>query len=192
MVATGPARPVICWGATRSEKRTVYGVATHRPYGWCAAKQMHGSCSQRDGNLQMNESEVSQMIRTNCRLRCAGVFGLILASGLLTGCLAMASKTELRQASIEELCAQYNLVRGGMIDDSLWKEIERRDNFSDRELSLIKEEKVAVGMTQQALRCAWGKPDDINRSAYGPEQWVYDDSQYVYVKNGVVTNWQSY
>ncbi|MBO2684962.1 hypothetical protein [Shewanella algae] len=64
--------------------------------------------------------------------------------------------------------------------------------FSDRDNQLIKDKKVAVGMTKMALLFSWGPPDKINRSAYGPEQWIYRngyDAQYVYVKDDIVVNW---
>lgn len=54
---------------------------------------------------------------------------------------------------------------------------------------LISDGTVSVGMTAQEAAKAWGVPDRINRSSYGPAQWVYGD-QYIYVdENGCVTAW---
>ena len=47
---------------------------------------------------------------------------------------------------------------------------------------------VKIGMPKEALEIAWGKPDKINRSSYGSDQWVYN-GQYVYIENGKVKSW---
>ncbi|WP_434927186.1 hypothetical protein [Shewanella sp. HL-SH2] len=65
--------------------------------------------------------------------------------------------------------------------------------FNDWENNLIENKKVAVGMTVRALHFSWGYPRRINRSAYGPEQWVFGEGGYMrfaYIKDGVVVNWQ--
>ncbi|MCL1114657.1 hypothetical protein L2703_13780 [Shewanella basaltis] len=65
--------------------------------------------------------------------------------------------------------------------------------FNDWENNLIENKKVAVGMTVRALHFSWGYPRRINRSAYGPEQWVFGEGGYMrfaYVRDGVVVNWQ--
>jgi hypothetical protein len=66
--------------------------------------------------------------------------------------------------------------------------------FSDLENALIKAGKVEVGMRVEALEQSWGWPIKINRSAYGPEQWVFRDGmygqRYAYVRDGKVVNWQ--
>ncbi|MCU8024395.1 MULTISPECIES: hypothetical protein [unclassified Shewanella] len=69
-----------------------------------------------------------------------------------------------------------------------------QSQFSDRENVLIKAGKVDVGMSVEALRQSWGSPQDINRSAYSPEQWVFRvgmyGHRYAYVLDGKVVNWQ--
>lgn len=62
--------------------------------------------------------------------------------------------------------------------------------FSDWENKLIKAGKVEVGMSIEALQQSWGRPIDINRSAYSPEQWVFRGHRYAYVHDGKVVNWQ--
>ena len=47
---------------------------------------------------------------------------------------------------------------------------------------------VRVGMPLELLLISWGKPEEINRSSYGDDQYVYGD-QYVYVKDGRITAW---
>lgn len=48
--------------------------------------------------------------------------------------------------------------------------------------------KVRVGMPLELLLISWGKPEEINRSSYGPDQYVYG-GQYVYVEDGKITAW---
>jgi hypothetical protein len=54
---------------------------------------------------------------------------------------------------------------------------------------------VRVGMTiNQVLASNWGKPNKVNRSTnkYGVrEQWVYEDSNYLYFENGILTSIQN-
>lgn len=53
--------------------------------------------------------------------------------------------------------------------------------------------KIWIGMTKEMLIDSRGYPSDINRSvgSYGVhEQWVYEDSVYIYLENGVLTSWQ--
>ncbi|MEL4303151.1 hypothetical protein ACE02Z_16255 [Shewanella xiamenensis] len=72
--------------------------------------------------------------------------------------------------------------------------VYNESQFSDWENKLIKAGKVEVGMSVEALQQSWGSPKTINRSAYGPEQWVFRDGmygqRYAYVRDGKVVNWQ--
>ncbi|WP_405131382.1 hypothetical protein MHB43_03965 [Paenibacillus sp. FSL H8-0317] len=52
-----------------------------------------------------------------------------------------------------------------------------------------------IGMTAEELKNSklWGEPDSVNRTTtkYGvSEQWVYGNSRYVYLKDGIVTSIQ--
>lgn len=55
-------------------------------------------------------------------------------------------------------------------------------------MDMVRQHKVRVGMPEKLVIMSWGTPDKINRSSYGPNQWVYDN-QYVYIENGKVTAW---
>ena len=81
---------------------------------------------------------------------------------------------------------EINTIKQTEIDTM--NELKRRKAFSKREWQLIKDEKVKVGMSKNALICSWGNPESINRSSYGPDQYVYD-GQYVYVRGNRVTAW---
>jgi hypothetical protein len=64
----------------------------------------------------------------------------------------------------------------------------------NKRLEELKNTKPYIGMSRDDLyRCAWGKPQDINKTttSYGTsEQWCYYNYKYVYVDDGVVTSIQ--
>lgn len=69
-----------------------------------------------------------------------------------------------------------------------------RDIFSTKEIKLIKEEKISIGMSEEALRASWGPPEDVNETVTSysvRKQYVYGLGQYVYVVDGEVTSWQN-
>lgn len=57
----------------------------------------------------------------------------------------------------------------------------------------IKNRKLMIGMNDQQVVLAWGKPKQVNKTidANGVrEQWVYGQGQYVYLENGVLKSIQ--
>lgn len=62
--------------------------------------------------------------------------------------------------------------------------------LTGREKEAILDSFVFVGMSEPSLRLAWGDPTRINRSSYGPDQYVYPGYRYVYVNDqGIVEAW---
>lgn len=51
--------------------------------------------------------------------------------------------------------------------------------------------KVQVGMPEEMAVLAWGRPKKINRSSNGPDQWVYEVGNYLYMENGLLKSWQT-
>lgn len=47
---------------------------------------------------------------------------------------------------------------------------------------------IKIGMPEKLVKYSWGKPERINTSSYGDDQWCYD-GQYVYFKNHKVSAW---
>ena len=97
-----------------------------------------------------------------------------------------------------------NAEKGGVVSGNLTpsearkQEIERKENAEERErkrmrmLKAIGLKKILIGMTKDQARLSWGNPTKINRSSYGPEQWVYrrgSNTQYIYFEDGVVSAW---
>ncbi|WP_156814666.1 hypothetical protein [Burkholderia lata] len=60
--------------------------------------------------------------------------------------------------------------------------------LSKRDIQLIKNGSVKVGMSEMALYMTLGYPDHTNRASYG-DQAVYAGA-YIYIRNGKVTAWQ--
>jgi hypothetical protein len=86
---------------------------------------------------------------------------------------------EQEKARAESNIRLLELQRQGVLKELAWKK------------------KIAIGMTEDQVEKAWGKPTKINRTVSSStvnEQWVYRRgdayAQYVYLKNGVVTSWQ--
>lgn len=69
----------------------------------------------------------------------------------------------------------------------------------ERVARAVARKRVFVGMTEQEVIRAWGKPSKINRSVTAStvhEQWIYEQgeigrSQYLYLENGVLGSIQS-
>lgn len=58
---------------------------------------------------------------------------------------------------------------------------------------LVREKRVAIGMSAEMVRLSWGAPEHINRSITTSgthEQWVYGGGTYVYLTSGRVTSLQ--
>lgn len=56
----------------------------------------------------------------------------------------------------------------------------------------ISERKIIIGMNEDQVRAAWGKPEKINTSSFSElksEQWIYGDS-YLYFDNGILRSTQ--
>ena len=62
--------------------------------------------------------------------------------------------------------------------------------LSKREGKAILKKEFFVGMTEYALVLSLGFPGKKNLSAFSLEQWIYGLGTYIYLKNGVIVNWQ--
>ncbi len=124
------------------------------------------------------------------------LFALVMA---VTGCagsparLSMMSPDELAAVRLPDLCNAYASMRSGDVE----AEILRRQAITDDEWELVREKKIAIGMSTCALLASWGAPNTINASASRAgerQQWVYGMCQfckrrYVYVRGGEVIGW---
>ncbi|OGU40888.1 MAG: hypothetical protein A2455_17145 [Ignavibacteria bacterium RIFOXYC2_FULL_35_16] len=80
----------------------------------------------------------------------------------------------------------------GYVQFEMLSEKNLISKFSKKIQNMVKERKIAVGMTSEQAILSWGKPDDIKRTigSWGKhEQWIYG-SNYLYFENGKLTSWQ--
>ena len=121
-------------------------------------------------------------------LGCAGSPGRVL----------LTKSDQLKDVSTFDLCKTYFLNPTA----KLKLELKERNAFTDEEWSFIDQQKIHIGMREVALVCAWGYPGVFgwvteSVTEQGTHwQWVYRPcpvckAQYVYVKEGKVTNWQN-
>ncbi len=72
---------------------------------------------------------------------------------------------------------------------------KNRASLNSEKTSLILDGIIRIGMNKEEVVASWGQPKDINRtvtSLSGHEQWVYDDNDYLYFEDGILTSWQDY
>lgn len=62
------------------------------------------------------------------------------------------------------------------------------NKYGTEAMNKVRQHKVYIGMPEVLIKMSWGKPQKINRTSYGPDQWCYDN-QYIYVENGKVSAW---
>ena len=123
---------------------------------------------------------------------------------ILIGCAGPSSQISRMDSSQLKSVPDQQLLRAikspSARNLTLLTEAKRRGWLTDREINLINNEKIGIGMSEQALIYSWGKPHKINKSvgSYGThKQYVYgcysqySRPTYVYVKNGSVTGWQN-
>lgn len=69
------------------------------------------------------------------------------------------------------------------------KSIMKKFDSDSIEMRKIKAGKIWVGASSEVVLASWGYPEDINATTFDwgkKEQWVYGNSNYVYISNGVV------
>ena len=95
----------------------------------------------------------------------------------------------LPRMAVQDLC---DLVRKGTLPEA-YPALVRRQAFPDSEIGLIGQRQLVLGMSEDAMLCMLGYPEDSHRSvgSWGVHtQYVYGRGHYVYVKNGKVDAWQ--
>lgn len=73
----------------------------------------------------------------------------------------------------------------------LWKKHD--GEWSPDDCRAIVKGRIHPGMTADEVIASWGRPDHVNSSVYARgrhEQWVYNNANYVYFEDGVMTSLQ--
>ena len=123
---------------------------------------------------------------------------LVLGCAGSPGRVLLTKPAKLQAVSSFDLCKSYFLRPTA----KLKLELKERNEFTPEEWDFIDQRKIYIGMREVALVCAWGYPGMFgwvtesvtDQGAHW--QWVYRPcplckAQYVYVKEGKVTNWQN-
>jgi hypothetical protein len=117
-------------------------------------------------------------------------------------CTGADGRVTYQEATCEG-AKKINLSGAGQADtgsqgSNYWRREIGRLSQKDKVEGAISDEKVFIGMAAADVRRSWGAPHKINTStgSYGRhEQWIYrranQQTQYIYVDNGVVTSTQS-
>ena len=103
------------------------------------------------------------------------------------------SKSELDRKAAEETAKAAAREEAGFLKTSAGKVWQKHKDWDRDICKVVAGRMVRIGMTAEQVRAAWGKPGHINSTIYRSgthEQWVYRDSQYVYLEDGVVTSLQ--
>ena len=90
--------------------------------------------------------------------------------------------------SVPQLCG---VIRKGKVPEAV-EALARRRAFASDDIGLLSRGAIALGMSEDAMMCLLGSPEDSNRNvgSWGVHtQHVYDDMN-VYTENGKVTSWQ--
>lgn len=65
------------------------------------------------------------------------------------------------------------------------------DFLTKREIEAIKNQSIFVGMSVSAMWLSWGYDYKTNDFGNNGEQYIYNNTDFVYVKKGKIINWQS-
>ncbi len=71
----------------------------------------------------------------------------------------------------------------------------KKYNWSKKVWDDIHKQYIFIGMTKEQAKLSWGSPKKINKTVTGNvtyEQWVYNNGDYVYFRNGKLTSWQDF
>jgi hypothetical protein len=98
----------------------------------------------------------------------------------------------LGEVSSRKRAAEEKILRDKQI--ALEKKREQAINRQPKDMqTLIRKNKIQLGMNKEQVTLSWGRPEKINESVgrWGVhEQWVYGSGTYLYFENGVLTSWQ--
>ena len=112
---------------------------------------------------------------------CARLVGLPLKIAFLTD-------AEVSELSVLDLCGGREFF-----PKTVEKALREKGVFSKLEMEMIMKSKIHLGMSEEALLCSWGLPDDLNvsvRERGDQREYVYHPDRYVYVEGGKVVGWK--
>ena len=100
----------------------------------------------------------------------------------------------LDEFSLKQIVEENKIIeRNKEIADSLVKRKFLIKKYGFKMGSFISDGYIKRGMTKQQAKLSWGEPNQIHRTVFSGgvhEQWVYNNNQYLYFENGILTAWQ--
>jgi hypothetical protein len=136
------------------------------------------------------------------RIHLLTITGLI---AMLAACVGTSdAKNQLKSMSIVDLCEDYYSARQPAVlrGDTSWptkradikQEIDNRQVVSPADWTFLDSGHIQAGMSECALRAAWGFPlrvDHSTTAAGDAAHFVYSSVQEAYVVNGKVTTFRN-
>ena len=116
---------------------------------------------------------------------------------LVVGCagsphqIVRMSPDEIQRVSMSDLCFSYRYHQ----TETIANELLRR-GIEQRDLRLIANQRLRIGMSERAAICSWGRYESVNTTTVAGSvnrQFVYRSiykDGFLYTRNGVVTAWQ--
>lgn len=162
----------------------------------------------RDALAKGDTQEVERLIGRFFRIGDADVTAVLNESRELAGAKRRQA-AEAERIAKDKTYAQHlaEVQRVSKLSDAaLCREIKKADaseavleayrlrGGSPEHRGTIQSRQVTVGMRTLDARCAWGAPEDINRTTgagYTHEQWVYGSGNYLYFDDGVLRTVQN-
>lgn len=133
------------------------------------------------------------------------ISAMVLLSTALFGCASTWTPEQISGATNDHLCGAHaaKLNTGDHVNARpILDELVRRGLVREEMREKVASESVVMGMTPWEVRCGYGYPSEINRTAtrFGSsEQWVYETYygqtlgstfEFIYFDDGLVSGWQ--
>ena len=87
--------------------------------------------------------------------------GVPVGSTTNTGTGAPPTEAQIQAMSTPELCWYIAFADYSETRESAWLELDERATYTEKEMALIRERRVDVGMASSAVRCVIGPPRDV-------------------------------
>ena len=124
----------------------------------------------------------------------------VLLAVSLVACINISNPKQVKTMPLDQLCEGYYFGRQPSVNhDTSWptkqtdikKELDRRAAVTADDWALIDQGKIQTGMSECALRAAWGYPIRIARTVNGDaDHYIYSSVRDAYVADGKVTKFQ--
>jgi hypothetical protein len=105
---------------------------------------------------------------------------------------AAAAERQRKEAERQRKAEAEEAERQRKAEEQRRREIAAK-SWPDQIKKAVVERKIRIGMTNEQVTAAWGRPEKVNetiRATGRDEQWIYSGSTYLYFSNGTLTTIQ--